>query len=91
MPNTFVPGRNLIFLNYAGALAYRRGIGDLVAGMCETDYSGYPDCRNDTIKAVQTALSLGMDRSLVDPHPADAGRQGRNICFGKGDRRRAIA
>jgi 7-cyano-7-deazaguanine synthase len=64
LPNTFVPGRNLIFLNYAGALAYRRGIGDLVAGMCETDYSGYPDCRNDTIKAVQTALSLGMDRSL---------------------------
>jgi len=64
LPNTFVPGRNLIFLNYAGALAYRRGIGDLVAGMCETDYSGYPDCRNDTIKAVQAALSLGMDRSL---------------------------
>jgi 7-cyano-7-deazaguanine synthase len=64
LPNTFVPGRNLIFLNYAGALAYRRGIGDLVAGMCETDYSGYPDCRNDTIQAVQTALSLGMDRSM---------------------------
>ncbi len=65
LPNTFVPGRNLIFLNYAGALAYRRGIRDLVAGMCETDYSGYPDCRNDTIKAVQTALSLGMDRAMT--------------------------
>jgi 7-cyano-7-deazaguanine synthase len=65
LPNTFVPGRNLIFLNYAGALAYRRGISDLVAGMCETDYSGYPDCRNDTIKAVQTALSLGMDRAMT--------------------------
>ena len=65
LPNTFVPGRNLIFLNYAGALAYRRGIRDLVAGMCETDYSGYPDCRNDTIKAVETALSLGMDRSMT--------------------------
>ena len=86
LPNTFVPGRNLIFLNYAGALAYRRGIRDLVAGMCETDYSGYPDCRNDTIKAVQTALSLGMDRAHDGPHPADAGRQGRNICLGKGDR-----
>lgn len=65
LPNTFVPGRNLIFLNYAGALAYRRGIRDLVAGMCETDYSGYPDCRNDTIKAVEAALSLGMDRALT--------------------------
>ncbi|MBX9843593.1 MAG: 7-cyano-7-deazaguanine synthase QueC [Xanthobacteraceae bacterium] len=65
LPNTFVPGRNLIFLNYAGALAYRRGIRDLVAGMCETDYSGYPDCRNDTIRAVQSALSLGMDRDMT--------------------------
>src|SRR5262245_50145978 len=65
LPNTFVPGRNLIFLNYAGALAYRRGIRELVAGMCETDYSGYPDCRNDTIKAVGTALSLGMDRDVT--------------------------
>ena len=65
LPNTFVPGRNLIFLNYAGALAYRRGIRDLVAGMCETDYSGYPDCRNDTIRAVQTALSLGTDRAMT--------------------------
>jgi 7-cyano-7-deazaguanine synthase len=62
LPNTFVPGRNLIFLSFAGALAYRRGLGHIVAGMCETDYSGYPDCRDDTIKAMQVALTLGMDR-----------------------------
>jgi 7-cyano-7-deazaguanine synthase len=65
LPTTFVPGRNLIFLTFAGALAYRRGAKHLVAGMCETDYSGYPDCRDDTIKAVQVALSLGMDRRFV--------------------------
>ncbi|MBY6241279.1 7-cyano-7-deazaguanine synthase QueC [Methylosinus sp. Sm6] len=65
LPNTFVPGRNILFLTFAAALAYRRGIGDLVGGMCETDYSGYPDCRNDTIRAVETALSLGMDRTLA--------------------------
>jgi 7-cyano-7-deazaguanine synthase len=65
LPTTFVPGRNLIFFTFAGALAYRRGIKHLVAGMCETDYSGYPDCRNDTIKAMQTALGLGMDRRFV--------------------------
>jgi 7-cyano-7-deazaguanine synthase len=64
LPTTFVPGRNLIFLSFAGAVAYRRGAKHLVAGMCETDYSGYPDCRNETIKAMQKALSLGMDRSL---------------------------
>ncbi len=62
LPTTFVPGRNLIFLCFAGALAYRRGARHLVAGMCETDYSGYPDCRDDTVKAMQVALSLGMDR-----------------------------
>jgi 7-cyano-7-deazaguanine synthase len=61
LPNTFVPGRNLIFLTFAAALAYRRGIGALVGGMCETDYSGYPDCRRDTLDALQSALSLGMD------------------------------
>lgn len=61
LPNTFVPGRNLIFLTFAAALAYRRGIGALVGGMCETDFSGYPDCRRDTLDALQTALSLGMD------------------------------
>jgi 7-cyano-7-deazaguanine synthase len=65
LPTTFVPGRNLIFLSFAGAIAYRRGIKHLVAGMCETDYSGYPDCRDDTIKAMQVALTLGMDRRFV--------------------------
>jgi 7-cyano-7-deazaguanine synthase len=65
LPSTFVPGRNLIFLNFAAALAYRRGIQHLVGGMCETDFSGYPDCRDDTIKAMQIALGLGMDRRFV--------------------------
>jgi 7-cyano-7-deazaguanine synthase len=64
-PNTFVPGRNIIFLSFAAAIAYRRGIKHIVAGMCETDYSGYPDCRDDTIKALQVALNLGMDRRFV--------------------------
>jgi 7-cyano-7-deazaguanine synthase len=61
LPNTFVPGRNLIFLTFAAALAYRRGMGTLVGGMCETDFSGYPDCRRDTLTALETALALGMD------------------------------
>jgi 7-cyano-7-deazaguanine synthase len=61
LPNTFVPGRNLIFFNFAGAIAYRRGLKVLVGGMCETDYSGYPDCRDDTLKALQVSMSLGMD------------------------------
>ena len=65
LPTTFVPGRNLIFLAFAGAVAYRRGARHLVAGMCETDYSGYPDCRDDTLKAMQLALGLGMDRRFV--------------------------
>ena len=65
LPTSFVPGRNLVFLAFAGALAYRRGIKHLVAGMCETDYSGYPDCRDDTIKAMQLALNLGMERRFV--------------------------
>lgn len=65
LPSTFVPGRNLIFFAFAGAVAYRRGLKHLVAGMCETDYSGYPDCRDDTIKAMQLALGLGMDRRFV--------------------------
>ena len=65
LPTTFVPGRNLLFFTFAGALAYRRGAKHLVAGMCETDYSGYPDCRDDTIKAMQVALTLGMDRRFV--------------------------
>jgi 7-cyano-7-deazaguanine synthase len=67
LPNTFVPGRNLLFLTLAAALAYRRGLTVLVTGVCETDFSGYPDCRDDTMKAMQLALSLGMDqRFLVD-------------------------
>jgi 7-cyano-7-deazaguanine synthase len=65
LPTTFVPGRNLVFLTFAGALAYRRGVRHLVAGMCETDFSGYPDCRDDTIKAMQLALNLGMERRFV--------------------------
>jgi len=65
LPTTFVPGRNLIFLAYAGAIAYRRAAKHLVAGMCETDFSGYPDCRDDTIKAMQLALNQGMDRRFV--------------------------
>jgi 7-cyano-7-deazaguanine synthase len=65
LPTTFVPGRNLVFFSFAGALAYRRGIKHIVAGMCETDFSGYPDCRDDTIKAMQLALTLGMDRRFV--------------------------
>ena len=65
LPNTFVPGRNLVFLTLAAALAYRRGIRHIIGGMCETDYSGYPDCRNETIQALQVALNLGMDRSFV--------------------------
>jgi 7-cyano-7-deazaguanine synthase len=65
LPNTFVPARNLIFLTFAGALAYRRGARHIVAGMCETDYSGYPDCRDDTIKAMQVALSLGLDKKVT--------------------------
>jgi 7-cyano-7-deazaguanine synthase len=65
LPNTFVPGRNIVFLTFAAALAYRRGIRHIVGGMCETDYSGYPDCRDDTIKALQVALNLGMDKRFV--------------------------
>jgi len=65
LPNTFVPGRNLLFLTYAAAIGYRRGLRRIVAGMCETDYSGYPDCRDDTIKAMQVALNLAMGRRFV--------------------------
>ena len=69
LPTTFVPGRNLLFLTYAGALAYRRDLRRLVGGMCETDFSGYPDCRDDTIKAMQVALNLGLERRLVVDTP----------------------
>ena len=65
LPNTFVPGRNLMFFTLAAALGYRRGIRHLVGGMCETDYSGYPDCRDDSVKALQVALGLGLDRRVV--------------------------
>lgn len=69
LPNTFVPGRNLVFLTLAGALAYRRNLQVIVTGVCETDYSGYPDCRDDTMKAMQLALSLGMSKRLVIETP----------------------
>jgi len=69
LPNTFVPGRNIVFFALAGALAYRRGLEVLVGGMCETDYSGYPDCRDDTLKALQVALGLGLDRRICIETP----------------------
>ena len=65
LPNTFVPGRNLLFLTFAATIAYRRQLKHIVGGMCETDYSGYPDCRDDTLKALQVALSLGLDTRVV--------------------------
>ena len=65
LPNTFVPGRNLLFLTFAATIAYRRQLKYIVGGMCETDYSGYPDCRDDTLKALQVALSLGLDTRVV--------------------------
>jgi len=65
LPNTFVPGRNLLFFTTAAAVAYRRDARHLVGGMCETDYSGYPDCRDDTLKALQVTLTLGMDKRFV--------------------------
>jgi 7-cyano-7-deazaguanine synthase len=69
LPNTFVPGRNLLFLAFAATLAYRRGASVLVGGMCETDYSGYPDCRDNTIKATQVALSLGLEQPMTIETP----------------------
>jgi 7-cyano-7-deazaguanine synthase len=69
LPNTFVPGRNLLFFTYAAALAYRRGIHTLVGGMCETDYSGYPDCRNETLQTLAKAISLGMNAPFVIETP----------------------
>jgi len=65
LPNTFVPGRNLVFLTFAAAIAYRRGLKHIVTGVCETDFSGYPDCRDDTVKALQVALNLGMESRFV--------------------------
>jgi 7-cyano-7-deazaguanine synthase len=69
LPNTFVPGRNLLFFTYAAAVAYRRELPVLVGGMCETDYSGYPDCRDDTLKALQVTLGLGLDSRVVIETP----------------------
>jgi 7-cyano-7-deazaguanine synthase len=69
LPNTFVPGRNLLFLTFAAAVAYRRGLKRIIGGMCETDYSGYPDCRDDTVKAMQLALNLGMESRFVVETP----------------------
>jgi 7-cyano-7-deazaguanine synthase len=69
LPNTFVPGRNILFFTVAAAIAYRRGIKHLVGGMCETDFSGYPDCRDDTLKALQATLNLGMESRLVIDTP----------------------
>jgi 7-cyano-7-deazaguanine synthase len=69
LPSTFVPGRNLLFFTYAAALAWRRGISTLVGGMCETDYSGYPDCRNNTLQTLAKALSLGLDKDITIETP----------------------
>jgi 7-cyano-7-deazaguanine synthase len=69
LPNTFVPGRNLLFLTLAAAVAYRRDLEVIVTGVCETDFSGYPDCRDDTMKAMQLALSLGMDKRFLIETP----------------------
>ncbi len=69
LPSTFVPGRNLVFLTFAAAVAYRRGIGVLVGGMCETDFSGYPDCRRATLDAMQSALTLGLDAPMTVETP----------------------
>jgi 7-cyano-7-deazaguanine synthase len=69
LPTTFVPGRNLMFVTVAAALAYRRGASVLVGGMCETDYSGYPDCRDNTLKALQVAVSLGLAAPMTIETP----------------------
>ena len=69
LPNTFVPARNLMFFTLAAALAYRRSLNVLVGGMCETDYSGYPDCRDNTLKALQVAISLGLDAPMTIETP----------------------
>ena len=69
LPNTFVPGRNLIFLSVAGALAYKLNVRHIIGGMCETDFSGYPDCRDDAIKCLQVALNVGMESRFVIETP----------------------
>ncbi len=79
LPNTFVPGRNLVFLTFAAALAYRRGIRHIIGGMCETDYSGYPDCRDETIKALQVRAQSRHGEEFRAPHAADVARQGLDL------------
>jgi 7-cyano-7-deazaguanine synthase len=69
LPNTFVPARNLLFFTFAATVAYRRSLNVLVGGMCETDFSGYPDCRDNTLKALQVALSLGLDAPMTIETP----------------------
>ena len=88
LPTTFVPGRNLMFLTAAAALGYRRGIADLVGGMCETDFSGYPDCRDETMQATAKALVAGPGARRPHPHAADVDRQGRDLGAGGGAGRR---
>ena len=82
LPTSFVPARNILFLSAAAALGYRRGISDLVGGMCETDFSGYPDCRNTTIELAVTTLSLALDRMYEDLHAAYVARQGVHVVPG---------
>ena len=69
LPNTFVPGRNLLFFTFAATVAYRRALSVLVGGMCETDFSGYPDCRDNALKSLQVALSLGLDTPMTVETP----------------------
>jgi queuosine biosynthesis protein QueC len=88
LPSTFVPGRNLVFLIYAAALADRRGLGALVGGMCETDFSGYPDCRRDTLDAMQSRPEPGHGPRLRRRDPADEADQGRDLGPGQDPGRR---
>ena len=88
LPNTFVPGRNLLFFTFAAAIAWRRAIRNLVGGMCETDFSGYPDCRDNTIKALQVALEPRHGPELRAAHAADVARQVRDLVAGAGTGRR---
>ncbi len=83
LPTSFVPGRNVLFLTAAAALGYRRAISDLVGGMCETDFSGYPDCRDETVQATARALSLGLARDRAHSHAADVDRQGGDLGVGQ--------
>jgi len=83
LPSTYVPGRNLVFLTYAAAIADRRGLGSLVGGMCETDFSGYPDCRRSTLDAMESALNLGMERDFVILTPLMAATKAQTWAMAK--------